>query len=669
MSLIWSLQALLTRHEAYVADSEQERSTLSSMIERLEVDKRATETSNARLLEENQSLLNQLTELNTSFADSDAHIKSLNVTLRSTQQDLHRLSVLASRTVQLEMQLDAMECEHADLQQAAMTAREQERVTSRRWKSAERTLQGLQEEVERIHMEATQERESHVELLASLQQSQTFKLEMKNTAETIPFKGQPNTQGADILPNFVRDIIDDNTRLQSSMAELRDMLLSSHEETEGLRDELMLQPRSITGHDSDLQPASLAEELGRVSPGAGIRAFHVHHHYHNAQHARDGSEARQLRIKHGDATVELSAASAGAPWQTRTSVRTPRHPTTALTAISAEASIGVTPNYQVPPSRSSVRSWAFSNTQSSSRRLLALESNTNDSALGSSTPTSPECGNATSPTPSFSSPDTFTKSSIRLLRNTPMYRSRSAVSRSGQETLHLMTGMAHIHEDITEHLDLAATRIEDDRGTATQNLRAVHETGSIAIGRRPSLRRPASHESFLSISGMDLRTLRSQPSRLMVTRNGFLPNTTLGTSSASAALVSKKPVLGSMARASCPNVIRRDGDRSTCGSTCDGDVRPGSSSGMAERSSLASSIRYKDSLSRKLGTWAWGKWRLGSTPFISHLPGKTTASLPRLRQLGGSQLESPQQGSLLPAPIRVVAADLDEILLRETLLE
>lgn len=83
-SLMFSLQALLTRHEQYILDSEKERKAMAAQIESLEVEKQALERRNANAIEENRTLLDQLESLNTAVAESDTQVTNLQATLRST---------------------------------------------------------------------------------------------------------------------------------------------------------------------------------------------------------------------------------------------------------------------------------------------------------------------------------------------------------------------------------------------------------------------------------------------------------------------------------------------------------------------------------------------------------------------------------------------------------
>lgn len=115
MSLTFALQALLIRHEAYVADSERDRQTMLTTIEGLEREKIELEEKNAQTIKANRELLDQLEQLNQAVATSDAQVQMLTDTLHSTEEEIQRLSSLAARTQSLERQLIDLEREQSQL--------------------------------------------------------------------------------------------------------------------------------------------------------------------------------------------------------------------------------------------------------------------------------------------------------------------------------------------------------------------------------------------------------------------------------------------------------------------------------------------------------------------------------------------------------------------------
>ena len=65
----FSLQALLVRHEAYMADAEKERIDMMAQIEELESQKHGLQKTNESLVTENRTLLDQLEAINTALAE------------------------------------------------------------------------------------------------------------------------------------------------------------------------------------------------------------------------------------------------------------------------------------------------------------------------------------------------------------------------------------------------------------------------------------------------------------------------------------------------------------------------------------------------------------------------------------------------------------------------
>ena len=151
MSLTFSLQALLVRHEAYVADSERDRRQMMATIDGLEKEKRELEQRNTETIQANRDLLNQLEQLNAAVAASDAHALALSDTLHSAEEEMQRLSLLAARTQSLEQQLLDLELEQASLLGTLETKVADERTAVQRWRRAEKAIGDLQE-IGRAHV-------------------------------------------------------------------------------------------------------------------------------------------------------------------------------------------------------------------------------------------------------------------------------------------------------------------------------------------------------------------------------------------------------------------------------------------------------------------------------------------------------------------------------------
>ncbi|KAI1767328.1 hypothetical protein GGR53DRAFT_482163 [Hypoxylon sp. FL1150] len=297
-------QALLARHEAYMADAERDRSELTTRIEQLEVNNKELEVKNAKTIEENRSLLDQLEALNTAVVDSDGRIKSLEATLLSSQQSVRRLEGETARAAALERQLLALEQEQAELQNHLSLSREEARSAVSRWKRAERGINDLQEQLERMEKEAKEEREYHVEMIGRLERQREMEKELNTAAGRL--KGaaaaksldRSNGGGSSAVSHFVRDLLQDNANLQYGIAELREMLMNSNDEIQALRDQLLYhQPLG----DGDIKAASTLKaelEFEKESPPAKPKSpqeLHIHHHYHLPKSKQEAKKPRKKR--------------------------------------------------------------------------------------------------------------------------------------------------------------------------------------------------------------------------------------------------------------------------------------------------------------------------------------------------------------------------------------
>ncbi|EGP91104.1 uncharacterized protein MYCGRDRAFT_34911 [Zymoseptoria tritici IPO323] len=304
-------QALLVRHEAYIADSEKEREAMNVHIQTLENEKKMLEEQNATVIEENRSLLDQLESLNNAVAESDIQVTNLQATLRSAHQELHKLSSLASRTEHLEQQLAEFEREQA-LWQATVHEKEgAERSALRRWQQAERTLLHLQEQTERIEREAKEERERHVEVLQRMERRHAVERELGSAAGRL--KGAAASKGAGqdangptVVSHFVKDILQDNANLQMGIVELRDMLQTSNEEVETLRSQLSVHQPVAEDSIADTTLLATRPHLSEEMRRATSQELHVHHHYHAPPATPKTASIRKPKKKRHDPSSPIS---------------------------------------------------------------------------------------------------------------------------------------------------------------------------------------------------------------------------------------------------------------------------------------------------------------------------------------------------------------------------
>ena len=548
MPLTFALQALLLRHEAYVADSERERHQMMDTIERLESEKLALEAKNAQTIKANRDLLDQLEQLNESICGSDAQIQALQDTLRSTEEELQRLSSLAARTQLLEAQLFDLEREQTRLQHNIDTKTVDERTAIQRWQKAERTLGDLQDQIDRIEREAREERERHVEVVARTERRMAVEGELSSAAARLKAKAGQDKGGSTVVSHFVKDILHDNANLQHGILELREMLVNSNEEVERLRDQLRIH-QPVSSPTQEISGTSLDKELemeSEVVEPTGGKELHIHHHYHGSKPVkklpkvaaprRHGKNKRfSLTSGHFDPAPSLKRNST-ATILSQTSVTVPNsHRWSQATTLGP----GSLPNSPVSDShRGSLYDRVFSD--------VAYDSSRPTSPPDSIDLRSPLYGPTKSNDFSFDpdmAPHQHRRGRSRSLRPPVILSSirnaSSPIAMANKSAAHAHISAAsspassYMNDAFTipptspmypeiqdvipeENEDASIALSEDALVISPEEPEFDGDVISPIKHSRPALRRHASHESLISISGMDIHTLQSRPAQLLM---------------------------------------------------------------------------------------------------------------------------------------------------------
>ncbi|KAI1751391.1 hypothetical protein F4782DRAFT_505920 [Xylaria castorea] len=549
-------QALL----ANLANTERDRGELTARIEQLESDNKELEAVNAKMNEENRDLIDQLEALNTAVTDSEAHVKLLEATLLSSQQTIRRLEAETACAEALERQVASLEEEQADLQGNLSLSREEARTAVSRWKRAERGINDLQEQLERIEKEAREDRERHVEMMGRIERQRQVEKELNTAAGRL--KGaaaaksmnQVNGGGSHVVGHFVRDLLQDNANLQYGIAELREMLMNSNDEIQALRDQLEYhQPlRDREGSTTPTLRAELELELEQSpvrehrSPTRLSQELHIHHHYHVSAAKQDARKPKKKRLG-------LAPGAFAHP-----AVAQPSTPPGGLARYSS-----------APHSRkNSMRS----------NRWSSFSGQQSDFTL-SSAPSSPRSNNRSSlfdipPTGSFPGSPT---SSIDPMSPgwQPMHkRGPSSMStRSFQVPTCFPFGpaapsIAHpIVEESSDGTEVPAeslpptdNSVADDE-SSSRGLSVIYDDSSLDHGEATDsdgppvagrLRRALSHESIVSLSGgLDIHTLKSRPSQLSIRQLGSASSVT------GSSIITARPLL-SRDSAKRSSVLLRD---------------------------------------------------------------------------------------------------------------
>lgn len=518
-TLTFALQALLARHETYMADAERDRLDLTARIERLELDKQELETENANKIEENRQLLDQLEMLNSTVTESDTKIRSLEASLLSSQQAVRRLEAAAARAEDAERHLAAMEEEQLQLHSELRVTREDARNHAQRCKAAQRGILDMQDELERMENEAREERERHAEVIGRMERQREVEKQLDTAAGRL--KGAAMTKslglkkdGGSMVNHFVRDLLQDNASLQLGIAELREMLMNSNDEIQSLREQLMYH-QPIAQEDDGTQSRLQTEAGSRHESGMRVsQELHIHHHYHVAkQEVRKPKKKRQ----------GLTPAIFGAPIPSATTasaqsgiVSSPSMPANSTQPDMTHQAPNPSTPYSNAPSD-------FDPSAPSSPRSNRVSSLFDSSAFDNGPPASPITSlDPMSPTwrahhkrPSAASFQSFqsfqTISQLDVAPDTPQHGQRNYFD----NTIHEVDEESQQGDDEAPSPNQAASTEES---TAEDSEFSKDE--SIP---QPRLRRALSHESIISLTGgLDIHTLKSRPSQMTLRPVGGL---------------------------------------------------------------------------------------------------------------------------------------------------
>lgn len=545
--LTFALQALLHRHESYVKDSQAEHHRLSSYVQELESQRSSLQEANERFVSENKELLSQLQTLNADLAGSGKRVKDLEELLQECESEVRRLSGLARKAEELESKVLDMERERDELCRQIDDGKHENRSTIVRWKDSERRIRELEKEVQRIEWEATLDKQRHEEICARMEKERSLERELglsegrlKATAAVQSMKGNA-PGGKAVVSNFVRDILQDNANLQAGIEELRLLLQSSNEEVENLREQVLLHQPVL--EDNTVTPSrstSLGDELASLSeslPKQVQQEVHVHHHYHAKLASKKERVAPVRRSSRRRAVMATSAsASPGSSTPSTPLVR----PQRMVSSPAVPMSLG---QAQPIKNRWSVQSAATTSTYMSSmasspRSYLDRNSSIFDRierGEDSSRPTSPESAGFSSPVPwkkdrfdipplhSFQEEDGDQDEAV-----SPLESSTNNLNTSNQEHevgVPVLTPKPSNIQAEQKEVEVSIPPPEEPRPpdpvleqeNSFQNMgvaktdRSTEDAFEDSLPLRRTLHRASSHESLVSISGMDIH-LAQRPS-------------------------------------------------------------------------------------------------------------------------------------------------------------
>ncbi|EED12646.1 conserved hypothetical protein [Talaromyces stipitatus ATCC 10500] len=655
-------QALLQRHETYVSDAEADRNRMLLEMERLERDKREIQSANARIVEENRHLLEQLETLNNAVATSDNEIRSLADRLQQAQLEMRALAASAARAADLEIQLNAMEAEQMELQQQLILTQEDEKSAVQRWKKAETTLRDLQDQLDRLEYEARMEREEHAQIIERMERRRAVERELDSAAgrlkgaaaaSAVMDRNSNRNATTPVVSKFVRDILQDNANLQMGIVELRELLESSNQEVENLREQILHhhhhQPVENDSEQPQQNASRLDQELNAKESRPISQEFHVHHHYHSPSSSVSSKKEKQPIRRAKKRRPPLMASGMHSP-RSPSSYHHAHPSSSSVSTIMSQTSVSIPPSssqrYSVHPSGvSSLASSPISAYQPSSIFDVVDQSEL-------SRPSSPE-----SPAMLMSPKRPMWRGKRMSDASSRSFSMPSGMSLAGDsdfgendkfdmldgdedifeqptktsDEMWLPPAIPEEQEDVTDKSDNQPAKEEqtgDAPGPSIIN-NVFDETTFDPMQQHHTLRKSASYESLLSVSGMDIHTLRDRPSQLLAGFESryFLPRrppqrvVTVATEISSPVIsttnitADKTTILStSSQQKSSHSLLARVAAKSSI-SAINPETTNTPPSNTA--STPIPTNTKPTTITRKVGGWVMGKWGIAPTPATS----------------------------------------------------
>ncbi|KAK0616410.1 hypothetical protein B0T14DRAFT_434900 [Immersiella caudata] len=522
-------QTLLARHEAYMASAERDRVELTARIELLGHENSELETKNRIATDENQHLREELEQLNDTVKDADTRIEALEATLRDSMREVRRLESAAERAVSLERQIAILEEEQVTLQNTLVHTQEEARTAMFRWRQAERGINDLQEQLERMEKEARQEREKHVEVIGRMERQRVMEKELNTAAGRLKgaaaVKSMTDSKnGGGVVSHFVRDLLQDNANLQLGMAELRELLMSSNDEIQMLREQLLYH-QPLVGHDNSTS-STLRAELEQKEPPTPPRVsqeLHIHHHYH-VTHKPEVKKPKKRRQGITAGTFTPPHISAPTTPMSHAMQRWQRHGSFPTSPRNDGSCAEVPPNgrwsmLSDTPSEftsSSVPSSPPSNPRNSIFDRGITELSLPNSPTTSVDPMSPAWRASHHKRPSEVSTRSITApSAFPNIVPQSYSQPRPLTKRIHEEEIPEERRAPYTTDDVPD-LTRAVPSADDTTVDTASTDAEEHDHFDPRVQQSPRrLRRMVSHESIMSLSnGMDIHTLKARPSQL-----------------------------------------------------------------------------------------------------------------------------------------------------------
>jgi hypothetical protein len=388
-----------------------------------------------------------------------------------------------------------------------------------------------------MEKESREERERHVEVIGRMERQRAMEKELNTAAGRLKGAAAAKSMtdsrnSSNVVSHFVRDLLQDNANLQVGMAELREMLLSSNDEIQMLREQLMYHQPAASEETSP--PTTLQAELAQKEPPTPpqpprvSQELHVHHHYH-VTHKPETRKPRKRR--QGLAPGVFTPPQFSAPASPIMSSARFQRGTLAGPLLSPG------PNQPSPSTaRWSLQSGDQSEFAPSSAPSSPRSTNRDsvfDRVPGLPSPASPTTSvDPTSPSWRSAHKKKVSEFSLRSISETAMFPSDPSHTPGYPQRPHPLTrfmmsdqstatlASPYTTDDVPSITSPSLTGYTDyDSATDTGVEEVLSPTSSqfdSGVEQRPRrLRRVVSHESIMSLSnGLDIHTLKARPSQL-----------------------------------------------------------------------------------------------------------------------------------------------------------
>lgn len=637
-SLIFMLQALINQYN-------DEMRTINERIQLLEEEYSELQLENKKTKQENQDLRDRLDHLS-------AEAKTSEETIRAQENEIERLEKLTAHVESLQEQLAYLEREQVVLQENYVIKLGEERTAAQGWGMAKREIAELEDRIDRIEAEARAEQARHQDIVERMSRKIAESGVSANGGRG-PGRQNPE-QSASTLSQFVEGILMNNANLQREIMELRQLLHNSYQEVETHR--LQAHQHASQSVEDTPHPTNLQNELG-TEPIVN-QELHIHHHYYGGAPKKDSAKANsQRRSRKKRISLYPSNFAPLVPQDV-----------SSTDAMLSEASATVPPNTQRWSNATTLAPSSMPGSPLSvSHRGSIHDKVFSDSPYDSSRPTSPS---ESITSPMFAPQHAQLSLARRQKRKSQSLKPPSlSTIRSSSSPISLTTksspataiiSAASPSDSLNNNVFLLSPPLrsaipEEEGGLAT--LETPNEEDdfdldavSAPITPRPSvLRRAASHESLISVSGMDIHTLQSRPSQLLFSTSPGLTSPSFGQSS--------QPALSHWAATATARMSRHNFDSTAYNKSLLYGSRANHERGVHTPRKDAASGGIGKAL--KVGGWVLGKW--GATSARSSPHAEPSFPVPKVQVASSVKSDT---SSTQPASIKGPKTKTKEISVR-----